>query len=193
MPAKLARKTEARELDQLCINTIRTLAMDAVQHAKSGHRGTPMALAPLVYTIWQNFLRFDPEDPIWPMAAWSRPPILIDNEFVLRYQSHDTVDGLPAGEGAFLVCSFWLVDNYILQGRYEEARRLFDRLLSRCNDVGLLSEEFGLQTGRMLGNFPQAYSHVGLINCALNLSRQVGPTKERAEVNRREATIETFS
>lgn len=66
MPAKLARKTEARELDQLCINTIRTLAMDAVQQAKSGHPGTPMALAPLVYTIWQNFLRFDPEDPIWP-------------------------------------------------------------------------------------------------------------------------------
>src|SRR6202167_4516736 len=59
-------KTEARELDQLCINTIRTLAMDAVQLANSGHPGTPMALAPLVYTIWQNFLRFDPADPIWP-------------------------------------------------------------------------------------------------------------------------------
>ena len=113
--------------------------------------------------------------------------LLIDNEFVLRYQSHETLDGLPAGEGAFLVCSFWLVDNYLLQGRHEEARRLFDRLLLRRNDVGLLSEEFDLQTGRMLGNFPQAYSHVGLINCALNLSRQVGPTKERAEVNRREA------
>ena len=119
--------------------------------------------------------------------------LLIDNEFVLRYQSHEAVDGLPAGEGAFLVCSFWLVDNYILQGRHEEARGLFDRLLSRRNDVGLLSEEFDLQTGRMLGNFPQAYSHVGLINCALNLSRQVGPMKERAEVNRRESTIETSS
>ena len=118
--------------------------------------------------------------------------LLIDNEFVLRYQSHDAVDGLPAGEGAFLVCSFWLVDNYILQGRHEEARRLFDRLLSRRNDVGLLSEEFDLQTGRMLGNFPQAYSHVGLINCALNLSRQVGPTKERAEVNRREINDRDF-
>src|SRR5271168_969606 len=66
MSAKLTWKTEARELDQLCVNTIRTLAMDAVQQAKSGHPGTPMALAPLVYTIWQNFLRFDPEDPIWP-------------------------------------------------------------------------------------------------------------------------------
>jgi len=90
------------------------------------------------------------------------------------------VDGLPPGEGAFLVCSFWLVDNYILQGRYEEAQRLFNRLLSRCNDVGLLAEEFDPLNGRMLGNFPQAYSHVGVINCALNLSREIGPTEQRA-------------
>jgi len=88
--------------------------------------------------------------------------LLVNDEFVLRYESADAVDGLPAGEGAFLVCSFWLVDNYILQGRYEEARRLFDRLLSRCNDVGLLAEEFDPLNGRMLGNFPQAYSHVGV-------------------------------
>src|SRR5262245_3738649 len=87
---------------------------------------------------------------------------------------------LPPGEGAFLVCSFWLVDNYILQGRYEEAQRLFNRLLSRCNDVGLLAEDFDPLNGRMLGNFPQAYSHVGVINCALNLSREIGPTEQRA-------------
>jgi GH15 family glucan-1,4-alpha-glucosidase len=107
--------------------------------------------------------------------------LLIDGEFLLRYESDNSGDGLPSGEGAFLACSFWLVDNYILQGRYAEARKLFDRLLSRCNDVGLLAEEFDPLTGRMLGNFPQAYSHVGLINCALNLSRQVGPAEERAE------------
>ena len=107
--------------------------------------------------------------------------LLIDNEFVLRYEAENTGDGLPAGEGVFLACSFWLVDNYILQGRYAEARKLFDRLLSRCNDVGLLAEELDPLTGRMLGNFPQAYSHVGLINCALNLSRQTGPAEERAE------------
>jgi GH15 family glucan-1,4-alpha-glucosidase len=106
--------------------------------------------------------------------------LLIDDEFVRRYETEDAGDGLPAGEGAFLACSFWLVDNYILQGRYQEARRLFDRLLSRCNDVGLLAEEFDPLTGRMLGNFPQAYSHVGLINCALNLSRHEGPAEERA-------------
>jgi GH15 family glucan-1,4-alpha-glucosidase len=108
--------------------------------------------------------------------------LLIDGEFVLRYQPDNPADGLSPGEGAFLACSFWLVDNYILQGRHAEARRLFDRLLSRCNDVGLLSEEFDPTTGRMLGNFPQAFSHVGLINSALNLSRQTGPAEERAEL-----------
>jgi GH15 family glucan-1,4-alpha-glucosidase len=107
--------------------------------------------------------------------------LLIDGEFVLRYETENPSDGLPEGEGAFLACSFWLVDNYILQGRHAEARKLFDRLLSRCNDVGLLAEEFDPTTGRMLGNFPQAYSHVGLINCALNLSRQEAPAEERAE------------
>jgi GH15 family glucan-1,4-alpha-glucosidase len=107
--------------------------------------------------------------------------LLIDGEFVLRYETDNPGDGLPAGEGAFLACSFWLVDNYILQGRYAEARKLFDRLLSRCNDVGLLAEEIDPLTGRMLGNFPQAYSHVGLINCAVNLSRQTGPAEKRAE------------
>ena len=116
--------------------------------------------------------------------------LLIDNEFVLRYETENPGDGLPAGEGVFLACSFWLVDNYILQGRYAEARKLFDRLLSRCNDVGLLAEELDPLTGRMLGNFPQAYSHVGVINCALNLSRQIGPAEKRAESQAPEAIFE---
>ena len=106
--------------------------------------------------------------------------LVVDGEFVLRYEPENTADGLPPGEGAFLVCSFWLVDNYILQGRHVEACKLFERLLSHCNDVGLLAEEFNPRAGRMLGNFPQAYSHVGLINCALNLSREACPAKERA-------------
>jgi GH15 family glucan-1,4-alpha-glucosidase len=107
--------------------------------------------------------------------------LLIDQEFVLRYETGNSGDGLPPGEGAFLACSFWLVDNYILQGRYVEARTVFERLLARCNDVGLFAEEFDPQNGRMLGNFPQAYSHVGVINCALSLSRHTGPVEERAE------------
>jgi GH15 family glucan-1,4-alpha-glucosidase len=107
--------------------------------------------------------------------------LLIDGEFVLRYEPENPGDGLPPGEGAFLACSFWLVDNYILQGRYVEAQELFDRLLSRCNDVGLLAEEYDPLARRMLGNFPQAYSHVGLINCALNLSRETCPAGQRSE------------
>ena len=106
--------------------------------------------------------------------------LLVDGEFVLRYETENPADGLPPGEGAFLACSFWLVENYVLQGRQAEARRLFERLLARCNDVGLLSEEIDPATGRMLGNFPQAYSHVGLINCALSLSRNSGPAEERS-------------
>jgi GH15 family glucan-1,4-alpha-glucosidase len=113
--------------------------------------------------------------------------LVLGGEFVLRYELENPGDGLPAGEGAFLVCSFWLVDNYILQGRYADARKLFDRLLSRCNDVGLLAEEFDPFADRMLGNFPQAYSHVGLINCALNLCRKTCPAEERAETQLPEA------
>ncbi len=101
-------------------------------------------------------------------------------EFVMRYETADVHDGLPPGEGAFIACSFWLIDNFILQGRYADAQKLFERLLARCNDVGLFAEEIDLRTGRMLGNFPQAYSHVGLINCALSLSRATGPVEERA-------------
>jgi GH15 family glucan-1,4-alpha-glucosidase len=116
--------------------------------------------------------------------------LLVDDEFVLRYEPDNPADGLPAGEGAFLACSFWLVDNYVLQDRYEEAHKLFARLLSQCNDVGLLAEEFDPHSGRMLGNFPQAFSHVGLINSALNLNRQTGPAEERADS---QASAVTFS
>jgi GH15 family glucan-1,4-alpha-glucosidase len=123
-----------------------------------------------------------PEDPrVRGTLRAIEERLLIDGEFVLRYETEYSRDGLPAGEGAFLACSFWLVHNYILQGRYAEALKLFARLLARCNDVGLLAEEFDPLTGRMLGNFPQAYSHVGLINCALSLSRRKGPAEARAE------------
>jgi len=94
---------------------------------------------------------------------------LLRDGFVLRYDTGVTEDGLPPGEGAFLACSFWLVDNYVLQGRYDEARDMFERLLSLRNDVGLLAEEYDPRDGRMLGNFPQAFSHLALINSARNM------------------------
>ncbi len=103
--------------------------------------------------------------------------------FLLRYRTDETHDGLPEGEGAFLLCSFWLADNYALLGRETEAIDLFERLLSLRNDVGLLSEEFDPRAGRMLGNFPQAFSHVGLVNTAFNLTPDhVAPAKEREKV-----------
>jgi GH15 family glucan-1,4-alpha-glucosidase len=99
--------------------------------------------------------------------------------FVDRYPAAPHVDGLPPGEGAFLLCTFWLADNFALQGRYDEARALFERLLSLRNDVGLLSEQYDSDARRMLGNFPQAFSHVGLINTARNLIRRGGPAEDR--------------
>lgn len=105
---------------------------------------------------------------------------LMWNGFVLRYHTETEVDGLPQGEGAFLPCSFWLVDCLNLTGRYEEAREMFERLLSLRNDLGLLSEEYDPRSRRLLGNFPQAFSHVALLNSAANLSKHRGPASERA-------------
>jgi GH15 family glucan-1,4-alpha-glucosidase len=105
---------------------------------------------------------------------------LIVDGFVLRYDTGEGADGLPPGEGAFLACSFWLADNYILQGRADEGRNLFERLLSLRNDVGLLAEEFDPRAWRQIGNFPQAFSHVALVNTAFNLTHAQGPAEQRA-------------
>lgn len=96
---------------------------------------------------------------------------LMEQEFVARYATHADVDGLPPGEGAFLACTFWLAENYALAGRHEEARVIFARLLALRNDVGLLAEEYDVEQRRMLGNFPQALSHIALINAAYNLGQ----------------------
>ncbi len=107
---------------------------------------------------------------------------LLRNGFVLRYDTGETDDGLRGGEGAFLPCSFWLADNYILAGRLGEARALFERLAdAACNDVGLMAEEFDPRTGAFLGNFPQALSHIALVNTAFNLARHDKPAEQRAQ------------
>lgn len=104
---------------------------------------------------------------------------LLNDGFVERYRSESRVDGLEGREGAFLACSFWLADNYVLQGRQAEARQLFERLLGLRNDVGLLAEEYDPETKRFLGNFPQAFSHVALVNTALNITRERKPAEHR--------------
>jgi GH15 family glucan-1,4-alpha-glucosidase len=103
--------------------------------------------------------------------------------FIKRYSTEDGVDGLPAGEGVFLPCTFWFVDNLVMMGRYGEAREIFERVVRLRNDVGLLAEEYDPHTGRQLGNFPQAFTHVFLINTALNLTRSQGPAHVRAHVS----------
>jgi GH15 family glucan-1,4-alpha-glucosidase len=104
---------------------------------------------------------------------------LMREGLVDRYRTSEHVDGLPEGEGAFLACTFWYADNLALQGRYGEARRCFERLLALRNDVGLLAEEYDLERRRLIGNFPQAFSHVGLVNTAMNLSAAGGPAQDR--------------
>jgi GH15 family glucan-1,4-alpha-glucosidase len=99
---------------------------------------------------------------------------LMFDGLVLRYETDSGIDGLPPGEGAFLACSFWLVDNYVMMGRRRDATRLFHKLLKLRNDVGLLAEEYDPREKRMLGNFPQAFSHVALVNSAFNLKNGHG-------------------
>ncbi|MDQ3280200.1 MAG: glycoside hydrolase family 15 protein [Acidobacteriota bacterium] len=106
---------------------------------------------------------------------------LVVDGFVRRYSTAKTDDGLPGNEGTFLACSLWLADNLCLQGRGPEATELFERVLAIRNDVGLLAEQYDPRAERLLGNFPQAFSHVGLINTAFNLTRaSATPAEQRA-------------
>jgi len=137
-----------------------------VQYYGSKELDANLLLLPLV-----GFL--PPADPriVGTIAAIEKT--LLQDGFVARYNTRSAVDGLPGDEGVFLACSFWLADNYVLQGRDDEARALFERLLGLRNDVGLLSEEYDPKEHRQLGNFPQAFSHLALINSAHNLSPEL--------------------
>ena len=121
-----------------------------------------------------------PDDPrvAGTVAAIQRE--LVTDGFVQRYISEGGVDGLPPGEGVFLPCSFWLADNLALMGRVDEARAIFERMTGLCNDVGLISEEYDPVARRMLGNFPQAMTHVALINSACNITGTSGPARSRS-------------
>ena len=126
-----------------------------------------------------GFLPADDPRVIGTVSAIERG--LIRDGFVERYKpkERNDVDGLPGGEGVFLPCSFWLVDALLMQGRDDDARALFERLLAVSNDLGLLSEEYDPAEKRLLGNFPQAFTHVGLVNSAYNLSHHDGTTDQR--------------
>lgn len=113
--------------------------------------------------------------------------LMVDG-LVMRYDTRESKDGLPPGEGAFLACSFWFVDNLVMQGRIQKAERLFERLCGLANDVGLLAEEYDPSAKRLVGNFPQAFSHIALVNSAYNLVLSDNPLKQRAGHHRSSAT-----
>ncbi|HKS65230.1 MAG TPA: glycoside hydrolase family 15 protein [Xanthobacteraceae bacterium] len=123
-----------------------------------------------------------PDDPRYRATVEAIERDLVVDGLVLRYDSLKSRDGLPAGAGAFLACSFWLADAYLLLGRRDDAERLFKHLVGLANDVGLLSEEYDSRAKRHLGNFPQAFSHVALINTAFNLTRARKPAEQRSEL-----------
>ncbi len=142
------------------------------------HYGSTCLDASLLQIALTGFL--PPEDPRVLGTVAAIETRLMRDGLLLRYDSEAKVDGLPPGEGTFLVCSFWLADVYVLLGRDDDARALFERLAGLCNDVGLLAEQYDPHERRMLGNFPQAFSHVGIINTALNLYRTKAPAQKRA-------------
>ena len=144
-----------------------------VQSYGSDQLDASLLMIPLV-----GFLPAEDSRIVGTVAAVERT--LLRDGFVLRYDTGAGTDGLPPGEGAFLACSFWLVDNYVLQGRDAEARALFKKLLALRNDVGLLAEEYDHGRKRQVGNFPQAFSHLALIGAAHNLSEYSGSAHHRA-------------
>ncbi|MGA2413684.1 MAG: glycoside hydrolase family 15 protein [Candidatus Sulfotelmatobacter sp.] len=149
--------------EQVCRQGFDAELNSFVQYYGGKHLDASVLMMPLV-----GFL--PPDDPRVLGTVRAIETHLMKNGFVGRYTQDPAVDGLPHGEGTFLPCSFWLVDNYVLQNRRAEAERMFERLVGVCNDVGLLSEEYDPVTKRMLGNFPQAFSHVGLVNTAFHLN-----------------------
>jgi GH15 family glucan-1,4-alpha-glucosidase len=129
-----------------------------------------------------------PSDPRVQATIEAIERELMCDGFVMRYDTGATDDGLPAGEGAFIACSFWLADAYVLLGRIDEARALFERLLTIRNDVGLLAEEYDARAHCQVGNFPQAFSHVALVNTAHNLTHAAKPVHQRSGVDPKSQT-----
>jgi GH15 family glucan-1,4-alpha-glucosidase len=158
------KKLRAAIHEQVCREGFNADLNSFVQYYGSKHLDASILMMPLV-----GFLPADDPRVIGTVEAIEKH--LMRDGFVERYTQDPEVDGIPHGEGAFIACSFWLADNYELQGRHEEAVQMFERLLEIRNDVGLLAEEYDPAEKRQLGNFPQAFSHVGLVNTAFNLSR----------------------
>jgi GH15 family glucan-1,4-alpha-glucosidase len=166
------RRIRAEIHAQVCRQGFDPQLNSIVQYYGSKQLDASLLMLPLV-----GFLA--PSDPRIMGTVEAIQQRLTRDGFVDRYLTHPEIDGLPPGEGVFLLCTFWLADNLALQGKHKEAARVFERLLALRNDVGLLSEEYDPETRRLVGNFPQAFSHLGLINTARNLTQAGGPAEDR--------------
>jgi len=172
-PLQRWRKLRTRMHAHICRHGYDSVRRSFVQYYGAKEVDASLLLIPLV-----GFL--PAKDPrVRGTLAAIQQDLLVDG-LVARYRTAQEVDGLPPGEGLFLPCSFWLADNLSLVGRSAEAEALFERLLGLRNDVGLLAEEYDPSARRQLGNFPQALSHVAVVNTARNLSRGGGPSEHRS-------------
>ena len=160
--------------DEVCAKGFDARKNTFVQFYGSQELDASLLMIPMV-----GFL--PPDDPRVTGTVEAIERELMVDGLVMRYRTHQGADGLPPGEGVFLPCSFWFADNLHLQGRDQEAEQLYERLLDLRNDVGLISEEYDLKQKRLVGNFPQAFTHVGVVNTARNLSTKQGPAKHRQQ------------
>jgi GH15 family glucan-1,4-alpha-glucosidase len=176
LPGPLERWREIRDRihNDVCAHGFDPELCSFVQSYGSKELDASLLLLPAI-----GFL--PPEDPriIGTVEAIERG--LMSDGLVRRYDTEKSEDGLPAGEGMFLACSFWLVDAYLMIGRRDDAVRLFERLLALRNDLGLLSEQYEPSTRRLVGNFPQAFSHLALVNSASNLAHDRKPAEQRSQ------------
>lgn len=169
---------EWRRLRDTIHRDVCTKGFDATRNTFVRAYGSQHLDASLLLLSSVGFL--PPEDPRIRGTVLAIERNLRRDGLVLRYDTAESDDGLPPGEGAFLACSFWLCDAWLQQGRQDDAKALFERLLAIRNDVGLLAEEYAPSEGRQIGNFPQAFSHIALVNTAHNLVGAMKPTEQRS-------------
>jgi GH15 family glucan-1,4-alpha-glucosidase len=172
-PLERWRQVRDRIHSEVCERGFDTKLNSFVQSYGSRHLDASLLMIPLV-----GFLPAD--DPRVKGTVAAIEKTLLHDGLVRRYETETNVDGLPPGEGVFLPCTFWLADNYCMLGRTDEAREVLERLLALRNDVGLLSEEYDPVARRLLGNFPQAFSHITLVNTARALSQGVSHAEQRS-------------
>jgi GH15 family glucan-1,4-alpha-glucosidase len=172
-PAERWRRVRAEIHEEVCQRAFNPALGAFTQSYESDQMDASALLIPQV-----GFL--PPDDPRVLGTIRAVEQKLLRGEFVLRYDTGTTNDGLPPGEGVFIPCSFWLADAYVLTGRLADAQRLFERLIGLCNDVGLLAEEYDFGAQRVVGNFPQAFSHIALVNTAYNIAATQKPCEQRS-------------